>query len=63
MKLELEKAKLYNVFTPIREFKQVVFEGFEDQDDKVAVAVFSDPVSAEFFHFEIGEGKLIVECI
>jgi hypothetical protein len=60
MKVKLEKAKLYNVFTPTGEYKQITFEGFEDKLDKI-VAIFSDPVSQEFFEFEVGEGKLIVE--
>jgi hypothetical protein len=48
------------VFTPTGEYKQITFEGFEDKLDKI-VAIFSDPVSQEFFEFEVGEGKLIVE--
>jgi hypothetical protein len=48
------------VFTPTGEYKQITFEGFEDKLDKI-VAIFSDPVSQEFFEFEVGEGKLIAE--
>jgi hypothetical protein len=60
MKVELKKAELYNVFTPTGEYKMITFEGFEDKVDKT-VAIFSCPVSQEFFEFEVGEGKLIVE--
>ena len=59
---KLKKVELYNVTTQFGQvFKQICFEGFEQENDDVTLAVFSDPVSGEFFYFDISIPQTIVE--
>jgi len=59
---KLKKVELYDVTTQYgRVFKQICFEGFRQENDDVTLAVFSDPVSQEFFYFDISVPQTIVE--
>jgi hypothetical protein len=57
---KLEKAKLYNLTSESGHvFKQLCFEGFENEDGN-DVAIFSDPVSQEFWSFGIDSKEQIM---
>ena len=51
---QLKNAELYDITTTFGQlFKQLCFEYFEQENDDVTVAVFSDPVSGEWYYFDI----------
>ena len=59
---KLEKAKLYNLTLESGHmFKQFCFEGFELEDGINEFATFSDPVSQEFWSFNINNKQIIIE--
>ena len=59
---KLKKAELYDVTTQFgRVFNQICFEGFRPENEDVTLAIFSDPVSQEFFYFDISIPQTIVE--
>lgn len=59
---KLKYAELYNITTQFGQLlKQVAFEGFQQENEDVKLAVFSDPVSAEFFYFDISVSGIDVE--
>ena len=58
---KLKKAELYDVTTQLFVYKQICFECFEQENEDVTLAVFSDPVSQEFFYFDISVPQTIVE--
>lgn len=60
---KLEKAKLYNLITEEGRKFQLCFEGFELEnklENGVEFAVFSDPVSQEFYGFDIDAPRRII---
>jgi len=59
---KLEFTGLYNVTDQFgRVYTQLCFEGFERENDDVRLAVFSDPVSAEFFYFDESITETVVD--
>ena len=51
---KLKKAELFDITTEFGQvFKQLCFEYFEQENDDVTLAVFSDPVSGEWYSFDI----------
>jgi hypothetical protein len=59
---KLKKAELYDVTTQFgRVFKQICFEGFRYENEDVTLAIFSDPVSQEFFYFDDSITETVVE--
>jgi hypothetical protein len=51
---KLEFAKVYNVTTQFGQvIKCIAFEGFEQENDDVTLAVFSDPATDDWFYFDI----------
>ena len=59
---KLKNAELYDITTQFgRVFKQICFEGVIINNDDVTLAIFSDPVSQEFFYFDISIPQTIVE--
>jgi hypothetical protein len=57
---KLEKTKLYNLTSDSGHvFKHLCFEGFENEDGN-DVAIFSDPVSQEFYSFNINSREQIM---
>jgi len=59
---KLEFVGLYDVTDQFgRVYKQLCFEGFERENDDVRLAVFSDPVSQEFFYFDDSIAETVIE--
>ena len=51
---KLKKAELYDITTTFGQvFKQLCFEYFEQENDDVTLAVFSDPVFGRWYSFDI----------